>query len=429
MPYVCKNCKIIPMKIFLSLSILMAALSCFGQKNFRPGYIVTAAGDTITGNIKYTNWEQNPRKIEFKQDGREPAILVLNDLTAFEITGEDRYEKYIVLKSGRPTDIGRFHEPIPESAVTDTAFLRVLVRGKTSLYELVDTRNYYFIRNAYTEPKELEHWLEPQVQSDDFYTRDTYKDQLRELMSGPDFNNKLNSRINNITYDEQSLTDIVSRLNQLRGEVVNTWKPGKKNTTYFFVGTGANIGKMDISGTNPELSTLNYSTSLTPSFRAGVDFASSRNLQRLIFRSELAYHSLKSSGTSNIGKGSAFERNIDYDIQLKMLSPTVSILYIVSQSRKNIYLGGGMNLNFATSTNRHVSNYINGEQVVKDPFLDIENKWLGFNMKAGVMISKKFDFNINYNLAGGFVHYSHINAGADVLGIEFNYRFQHLRAK
>ena len=419
--------KILPMKPFLTLLLLLATLLCFSQKNFRAGYMVTTAGDTIKGNIKYTNWETNPRKIEFLQDGKQPASFGLNDLIAFEITDEDRYEKYIVLKSGRPTDINRFNENIPKSPVIDTVFLRVLVKGLVSLYELVDKRNYYFISNAYGDPKELEHWLEPKAQSLDFYKRDTYKDQLRELMNGLAFDKKINNRINNLTYIENSLTNIVNQINLLKGSAVNIWKPVKKNNTYLFVGSGVNIGKMNFSGTSPEFSTLNYSTSVTPSFRAGVDYASSRNLQRLIFRPELAYHSLKFSGTSIIDKGSVFERNVDYDIQLKMISPTIHLLYIISQSRTDIYLGLGMNWNFTSNTNRHVSNYKNGQQIIRDPFVDVEKKWLSVNSKVGVMISKKFDFNINYKLAGGFVNYSNFTGGANVIGLELNYRFQHSR--
>jgi hypothetical protein len=403
------------MKTFLSLLLLITALSSLGQKNFHTGYIVTSAGDTIRGNIKYANWEINPRKIEFQQEGKELVILALNDLNAFEITDEDRYEKYIVLKSSRPTDIARFHEPIPKSPLTDTVFLRVLVIGQTSLYELADKRIYYFIRKAYGEPKELEHWLEPQAQTDDFYTRDTYKDQLRELMSGSTFNKEMNDRINNLTYTEKSLTNTVSQINLLKGDAANTWKPVKKNTSYFFVGSGVNISNMNFSGTSPEFSTLHYSTSVSPSFRAGVDLASSRNLQRLIFRTELAYQTSKFSGTSTVDKGSAFERNIKYDIQLRMISPTIHLLYIISQDRKDIYLGLGLNWNFTNSTNRHVSNYINGQQIVKDPFLVFENNWLGVNAKAGIMVSKKFDLNINYKLAGAFVQYSLFTGAANVV--------------
>ena len=219
------------------------------------------------------------------------------------------------------------------------------------------------------------------------------------------------------------MTNVVNQINLLKGGVSNTWKPVKKNTIYFFVGTGVNIAKMNFGGTSPGFSTLDYSTSVTPSFRAGGDFATGRNLQRFILRTELAYNTLKFTGTSTIDQGSGFERDVNYNIQLNMISPSVNALYVILSGKMDIYLGLGVVCNITKSTNEHVTTYKNDQPpVVIDPFRDIQKAWWGVNGKAGVMINKKFDVNINY-CPGSFVRYALYTAGADMLGLQLNYRF------
>ncbi len=418
------------MKIILSVFFTFSVLLCFGQNNFLPGYIVTSTGDTINGNINYMNWRQNPRTIKFRENGKEISLLGLNDLVAFEITGQDKYEKYIVIKSGRPQDYTQINEPIPDKILSDTVFLRVLVKGQASLYELVDKRTYYFIGIDDGEPHELEHWLEPQTQSGDFYTRNTYQTQLLQFASKLTANKDINDQIINSRYTEKSLVNIINQINLLNGGTANSVKLEKKNAAYFFVGSGVNIGEMNFGGTSPEFSTLNYSTSVTPSFRAGADFASIRNMQRLILRTELTYNTLKFTGTATVDEGSVFERNVNYNLQLNMISPAMNVLYVIVQGRMDIYLGLGFSWNITNSTNSHVSIYKNGQQQrVIDPFREVQTGWVGVNGKAGMMINKKFDVNINYNFAGSFVQYSSYSAGANVLGLELNYRFRGSKLK
>ncbi len=40
------------------LTALILVIASYGQKNYLPGYIVTAANDTMKGYIDYRNWKK-----------------------------------------------------------------------------------------------------------------------------------------------------------------------------------------------------------------------------------------------------------------------------------------------------------------------------------------------------------------------------------
>lgn len=113
------------MKTHLLCAFTIALTLLFSTKlfaqNYRPGYIVQAAGDTIQGLIRYREGDRNYKSCLFKtNEDSEAREYTPDNSLAFKIDNDALFEsKKIVDKKGNAT----------------TAFLEVLVHGNLNLYE------------------------------------------------------------------------------------------------------------------------------------------------------------------------------------------------------------------------------------------------------------------------------------------------------
>ncbi len=146
------------------LVILFGLLSPkgFAQVNFRPGYVVTGAGDTLRGMIDFRKWETNPKNIRFKPGGSEEAVDY-RPLSIKMFKVED--EKYVgaVVKveiSIRTTSNLNYKRDFEFRQ--DTTFLETLIDGEKSLYVnklSYSNENYYIRRNGHFELLQYKRFL------------------------------------------------------------------------------------------------------------------------------------------------------------------------------------------------------------------------------------------------------------------------------
>jgi len=128
---------------------LLAVTTSFAQKNFQPGYIVTASNDTIRGYIDYRNWEKNPEKIEFSRTSNDKTTAYSPvELKSFMVSGET-YKSAIVTLDESPFRTENLKEEVKFNYVTDTVFLLNLINGEKNLYSFMDIngKEHFFITN------------------------------------------------------------------------------------------------------------------------------------------------------------------------------------------------------------------------------------------------------------------------------------------
>ncbi len=76
-------------KILLVVAVsLLACPFVVAQENFLPGLVVTKSNDTLSGQIDYRNWRNNPARISFRSDATfPPPILRAGDHQGIQGTG------------------------------------------------------------------------------------------------------------------------------------------------------------------------------------------------------------------------------------------------------------------------------------------------------------------------------------------------------
>lgn len=114
---------------------LLFSISGFAQKSFDKGSYVTNEGSTQNGYIKNIGWNSTPESFIFKEtENANTTTITVDEANEFEITGF-KFKKFtfnLDTSIDRMSQISENREP---NYQTKTSFLKVLVEGKTILYE------------------------------------------------------------------------------------------------------------------------------------------------------------------------------------------------------------------------------------------------------------------------------------------------------
>lgn len=198
---------------------------CLGGK-LVTGFIVTNKGDTLRGSTSFILQKQNPAGIKFTKLGDTESIYYKPDsIVAFKTT-----EDYLVsakinldMKYARGLDIT---ENFSEKIINDTTvFLRVLVKGKLSLFLFRDMngKDHFFLNdgNGFLEliyktvGRKSEQYLNSYRNASSLSNKFTvnesrFKNQLKDLMPG--FTSE-KDKIEDTQYEENDLTKLIIEYN------------------------------------------------------------------------------------------------------------------------------------------------------------------------------------------------------------------------
>ncbi len=245
-------------------------------------------GDTVHGFIDYRQWEINPHAIRFKQDleKSKPTAYTVNDLSYFEIPGFDRYIRAIVRKDLRPIEINELLRNITvvDTTITDTVFLRTLVDSKLSLFQLVDERTHFYLRDDKGQFHELLYKVYLENADSKISKMYIFRDQLNQWIDVETrSSSSLSSLLARAEYNEKDLVRIVEKMNEKANAAFVYQAKKTKQSISFYIGAGGMFSKLTVKG-RENLERLKYSNSFSPYFVCGLDLSVARNLQRLFLR-------------------------------------------------------------------------------------------------------------------------------------------------
>lgn len=406
------------MKVF-SLTLVLTILCffpsvIFAQSIKKRGIVVANSGDSIKGFINYKNWNKNPRSIGIFSDsaGGTATTYQVADIQSVIVTGLDYYQKAIVTKDARPVKMGDLLPPEADSLLTDTVLLRTIVSGtQFELFELVDSKEHYFIKPAGGNLVELKYRLSVS-ENGSILTEKKYIPQLKALLSNQKLSPELLKLIDKASYREKDLRKVVSEMNGLDGSNIAyaTRETSKRILAQFFVGAGVGISTLKLSGSYPAFNNMKFSSGFVSSIAAGVDISSARNLQDIVFRAELLYSTVgyKGTGSKQHFVGSNQSIPTTYAVQQSNIAPTLSIHYhFLRKENIRAYLGAGAgySISFYSKNLYTEDNPVSGKKETKD-FLDYPGGWMNISLKLGVKINHKIEADVNAQLTGSFTNYS-----------------------
>jgi hypothetical protein len=368
---------------FLIVLISLAFHNIYCQTPFTKGYYVVN-GDTLQGYVEERE-SYLSEIVQFKKElNSEPSSVKIENVSTIYLFEFDQlYVKRVVEVDKKPLETHHLEETITKKLVTETAFLRYLVKGSVDLlrYKDSDFRVHFFYQKD-QEIKELS--IVKYKRNGQLAQFDEYKQQLKNLFSDCP---KINAKGFSLT--EKSLITIFKDYNMCISNQVystETKKTGSKKTFEIFAGL-ANQNLSRYGGDNAGSLTNESKYTTVSNFMLGFTFnLQRRKIKPTTYGIELIWKSNAAFKADALEPVSANPATIRFDLSY------VNLLFIYKytfkrNSRFSPYLKIGGGASYLVTPNNNTARHLGffGKSTVVDPFVDLRS--LGFTIEGGVGFS------------------------------------------
>ncbi|HEV3414752.1 MAG TPA: hypothetical protein VG101_19875 [Puia sp.] len=352
------------MKTFVT-TILLSILTvvAHAQVDFQPGYYIRNDGTKISCLIKDYGWRNNPKNIVCKNSpDAEPTTIDQESIIEFGV-GNAKYQRFEVDVDTSAQGIEDLSKsPVPEYR-HETAFLKLLVEGKASLYvyRRKEMTRFYFKLNAATpQPLVFKQYLN---ESGNIVGNQGYIAQLFDSLSCsasslPD--------PATLRYEERGFVHYFIAFNScIKSAYTDYWAKTGKTAVHLNIRPGVDLASAtltDYSFANPQ----KYNFGSQVSFRIGaeVEIVLPFNRNKWTVLMEPAYRSYSGKSSSGL--------QLDYKAAQFLLGARY---YLVSDGPSKWYLSASVFADFPIS-----------------PTLTYENAALSFAGRFGGSISAGYRY-------------------------------------
>ncbi len=350
------------------------------QKNFKPGYVVTVAGDTMRGEIEDRLWQQNPETVQFRMGGQLQSFDK-QQLLAFGIDQGSQFRKagvHYYPGTLNPVSAGFDY---PSSQQEDTVLLRVLESGTYSLFGLSTKERPVFFLTGPDNGGYRELVYRVRVRNGQFEQDETYKNFLIARAFDAGVYNQVENRIRNARYTEENLFDIVAALNKRTKAERKGAAAAQGSMLRADLGGGVNITGFRSSGSSADaMTSASFQTSVRPMLLAGIALSNRRGVP-LDVLVRTGFTQLSVNGTATNGLQS-ISSSLNYiPIQL-------SVLFYSSKHKSNrLFFGPAVNYNLALGNPKGTTTFYGSGSPVEDPNAPIYLSNQGY---AGILTGYHF---------------------------------------
>lgn len=337
------------MKYTLATTLMMLAATALAQSEFRPGYYVTQAGDTIQGWIDYRGDVFNAYHCNFKSNGSDKVSEFLpGAIREYRLTDGKLYvSKTVTLeKFGKnKVVLGELEsgelQVTPAEKETIDVFLECLVRGELSTYFLRtrDGIEYFFAEEKNGAIQTLDN-NDVVYKSSDGNIRLKPTNQYIGALSflAKDYP-ELRSEANKLAYNRKEIIDFSKKYHQevcTTGEhcIVYEKKQVRSKVLYGVFFKGGNYSTRYVSPT------LTFD-GRAASWGAGgsVDVQLLNTSERIFFNARLEFDKISMSGDYDVPYNN-FIHEYTCDIAALRLSPSLMYIYPPYAFKPLVFAGG-----------------------------------------------------------------------------------------
>jgi hypothetical protein len=260
------------MRVSLFFAVFLTAVFSFEKvrsQHFEEGYVVTAGNDTLKGFVSQTS--DAASFIGFKKSLSDPEAVAFRppQLNAFYVKqwGEIFVSKVVDLDV-KPVKLDELDDNGSSKFIRDTLFLKLLVKGKVSLYQYTDKTNkiHYFFQEGDREAKELLRFKYRKLS--DLIVINLYRQQLKERLTG------CAADYSRLGFNESELKKAILTYNQCVGSPSAFVQKNVrlKGIPYFMVGILSSKGTYSGAPEN-----INLTSAAKPVYTVGLEIAPTRS--------------------------------------------------------------------------------------------------------------------------------------------------------
>ncbi|TGE22255.1 hypothetical protein E5K00_18585 [Hymenobacter aquaticus] len=362
----------------LALPLLAISSGALAQTNFRPGYVVQPAGDTLRGEVDNRGAQYNGTISRFRPDAAATVVEYQpQQLAGYGFVSGQHYQA-LTLPGQVPTK----------------AFLEVLALGQLSLYHYTDAagKEHYYTRKG-TEP------LLPLVQRDTTVTRVNAQTGLPVTTKERQYPLRAvlwsqmadcptaQVAVKSLELKESQLLKAVTAYNACQGGAATYARPARTSKTRFTALVLANRGQMDIERVGKDKVQSGWSAG----GGLGLDFAPAFFNPKLTLQLQLLYtqHSFtKEQAVSDAQLVTGTDGRINYSIVQNTIQIPVLLRYTYPKGPVRPYLQAGPLLSLFTKNSADaVLTYKTYAGVAKTENSSLEMRSYGIGGTIGVGVA------------------------------------------
>lgn len=358
--------------IVLIISVCIAEFS-FSQTDYRSGYVITNARDTLFGLVDYREGVKAYQSCDFKNSKEQTSITYEpGDIIGYGFENDKIFESREILIKDQPSRI---------------VFFEVIVRGLASLYKFEEM---YFVNKSDSGL----HVLNNEI-------KEVFIDGKRVLKRTNQHIGTLNiflfdcaeirARIQKIRLDEKELTNLIEDYNGCKGISSTTFK-AKKPWVKVIVGVegGINISKLNFD-TSPgyEHLTGDFEVSNSPMIGVSLDILSPRISERISFHGDILYLTSRYYNYSVFNNSFSSNRNY-VTVELQQIKIPIGFRYTFPKRNFTPYFNMGISSTIHLSSNSKWVQELESNSVVltyNNEALTIKQNQLGLWGGLGVLKS------------------------------------------
>lgn len=401
-----------------AVPILLCLFLTFSQKtfsntNYIPGYYIANTGDTVICEIEYKDWYHNPERILVQEKGAQKSFGP-NDIRGFGATGYPDYQSANISYHPGPIQGNDLPKEFSDKVDTQVCFLRVLVNGPYSLFELsLAERSYLFASQPGTSPKELVYRVK-QVDME-VVPDEQYKNVLADFCLKEGIGDQESGTIRKLTYSRIGLTSLVNRLNEARTghKTIVIAKPGERTRILQVDIFGAALFQTYPSGFFTKFGSATLPSSFSPAGGISLHFVFPAHFNAFSLGIGAGYSTFQSRTTNSGGKRAGVLSNSWYDsayyketvsVSNAQLMTKIYVMYLFKPSGKlQFYAKAAADLDFllkpqgnlytewsADYIAYHSTNppYPDGSYSAKTPLITFAKSAFGAEIAAGCQLGR-----------------------------------------
>lgn len=376
--------------LFLMLLLAISAVMT-AQELYKEGFVLTSPFDTLRGQIKYISYNQAAERCIFRDSQEKETVFLPKDLFGYGV-GED------LLFLTKKVDKDK------------TMFLEVVYQGSLTLlnYRDANARNFFYVESNQTgEFRKLTQKVVGNSRRQKLFK--TYIDVLRIMLPKSEL---VADEINNVALSARSLTRLLKAYDQRYANTQGIAYTGLGKTSPPKVGivAGTSLSRLTLNGHNGEVNRQFFSLGIR------VEKELSRGTGRLFLDADLMITNENYLGEFtasqlvrqsddivsnfiNIALYADFVGilgQIDYltsvELSRTVISLPVNLKYKLPGRRFNVTFGGGLEIQYATSSDVVVDGRIfqDGTQTYRAFTQEFANPLrIGMNVGAGLAYNAK----------------------------------------
>ena len=406
-------------KQLLCLLTIILCLNCYSQIRFEKGYYLDNSNQKTECLILNIDWKNNPTEFEYKlsenSKSEKTTLKTVKEFSIYNISKYIRSTVNIDRSSENSEDLSKERNPIFKE---EELFLKVLVEGKSNLYEYTEgnlIRYFYTKENSKIEQLVFKSYT---TTESEIVKNNQYRQQLWNDLKCPNINL---SRIESIDYTKKDLVRFFTEYSECNNSSLTNFESKQKQDLFnLTLRPRLNSSSLSIENNNSFSNNkgADFGNNLGFGFGIEAEYILPFNKNKWAIAIEPLYQKFKSEKTtiaSNVTGGIIIAK-----VDFSSIEVPVSVRhYFFLNNSSKIFANISYTFDFKLNSS------LDFKRADNSNYSSLEIKARNFfSIGMGYKLKDKYSIEIRYQPSGGILEeYQNWNSDFKSVSIIFGYSF------